>query len=239
MTFKSITLRDNIISLLNLKSEKEFTNFLTWFSGVSDYIRIPSYASDIPLRISDLFSQIDNNYSLLEEDTNRKIVELKYLADELNKSTLLVVNDAKRQKYINLHLQEALLMLLKLSGKSTDYTDGLSPEQMLEMITTQINELSNQSSSNLISGGNFDTFADGLKDIIFQTNAEGRIIYANNAWIDITGFSEEETMDQLLESFMYSYDLSIYKNNLNELLSREKEYVRFQMRFISKENKSL
>lgn len=239
MNFKSTSLRENIISLLNLKSEKDFSNFLTWFSGISEYIRIPSYAADIPARINDLFKLIDNNYSLLEEDTNKKIVELKYLADELKKSTELVVSDAKRQKYIKLHLQEALLMLLKLTGKSTDFSDGLSPEQMLEMITNLIIEFSNNLSSNLISGGNFDTFADGLKDVIFQTDAEGRIIYANNAWIDITEYSEEETIDKLLEDFMYSYDLNIYKNNLSELVNKNKEFVRYQMRFIGKRNNIL
>ncbi len=236
MTFNSINLRDNIVSLLNLKSEKEFSNFLNWFSGISDYVRIPNYASDVPSRINDLFTLIDKNYSSLEEETKRKISDLKFLADELKKSSELVVNDAKRQKYIQLHLKEVLLLLLKHVGKSDDYIDSLSPEQMLELITTIITELSNQASNNLISGGNFDTFADGLKDIIFQTDSQGKIIYANNAWIDITGFNEKDTMDNLLEQFMFSGDLNIYKSNLNELVSRKKEFVRFQIRFLSKRN---
>ncbi|MFA7360743.1 MAG: response regulator [Candidatus Kapaibacterium sp.] len=236
MIFKSLNLRDNVVSLLNLKSEKEFSNFLNWFAGISDYVRIPNYASDIPSRITDLFTLIDKNYSSLEEETNSKISELKFLADELKKSSDLVVNDAKKQKYIQLHLKEVLLLLLQHVGKSDDYIEGLNPEQMLDLIKTIITELSNQASNNLISGGNFDTFADGLKDIIFQTDSQGKIIYANNAWIDITGFNEEDTMNNLLEQFMFSGDLNIYKSNLNELVSSKKEFVRFQIRLLSKRN---
>lgn len=234
MTFKSLHLRDDVISLLNLKSEKEFSNFLNWFAGISDYVRIPNYASDVPSRINDLFSLIDKNYSSLEEETSRKIKDLKFLADELKKSSELVVSDAKRQKYIHLHLKEVLLLLLKHVGKIEEYIEGLNPEQMLNLITTIITELTNQSSNNLISGGNFETFADGLKDIIFQTDSQGKIIYANNAWIDITGFNEEDTMNNLLERFMFSSDLEIYKLYLNELVSKKKEFVRFQIRFVSK-----
>ncbi len=152
MTFKSLHLRDDVISLLNLKSEKEFSNFLNWFAGISDYVRIPNYASDVPSRINDLFSLIDKNYSSLEEETSRKIKDLKFLADELKKSSELVVSDAKRQKYIHLHLKEVLLLLLKHVGKSEEYIEGLNPEQMLNLITTIITELTNQSSNNLISG---------------------------------------------------------------------------------------
>lgn len=236
MTFKSFNLRDNVVSLLNLKSEKEFSNFLNWFSGISDYVRIPNYASDVPARIKDLFLLIDSNYSALEEDTDRKISDLKFLADELRKSSESVVENAKKQKYIQLHLKEVLLLLLKHVGKSDDFIEGLTPEQMLELITTIIKELSNQASNNLITGGNFETFADGLKDVIFQTDSQGKIIYANNAWIDITGFNEEDTLNNLLEQFMYSEDLNIYKSNLNDLVSRKKEFVRFQIRFRSKRN---
>ncbi|MFA5011144.1 MAG: response regulator [Ignavibacteria bacterium] len=234
MTFKSINLRDDVISLLDLKSEKEFTNFLNWFAGISDYVRIPNYASDVPSRINDLFTLIDKNYSALEEETSRQIKDLKFLAEELKKSSELVVSDAKRQKYIHLHLKEVLLLLLKHVGKSDKYIEGLNPEQMLDLITTIITDLSNQASNNLISGGNFETFADGLKDIIFQTDSQGRIIYANNAWIDITGFNEKDTMNNLLERFMLSSDLDIYKLNLNELVSKKREFVRFQIRLLSK-----
>lgn len=236
MMLKSNILRNNITTLFNLRSESEFEDFLKWLSGISDYVRIPVYATNIPSRLTELFTVIDNNYLSLEEETNKKIAELNNLAEELNKSTAIVLNEAKKEKLLNLNLKEVLILFLKYFDKNIDHVDKLSSEQVIELFVVMINELNSLKSQNLIAGTNFRSFADSINDIIFQTDSMGKMVYVNKAWTDITGFSDEITYTRHLESFLSSLDLNIFKANLSDLVSRKKDYVRFQTRLISNKN---
>ena len=45
---------------------------------VSNIIRIPEYANNIPPKLLDLFQVIDGNYEILEEENKNKILSLNY-----------------------------------------------------------------------------------------------------------------------------------------------------------------
>ncbi len=233
---KSNILKSNITTLFNLRSETEFEDFLKWLSGISDYVRIPVYATNIPSRFAELFTVIDNNYSSLEAETDKKISELNLLAEELNKSTSVVLNEAKKEKLLNLSLKEVLILFLKYFDKNLDHIDKLSSEQIVELFVVMINELNNLKSQNMIAGTNFRNFADTINDVIFQTDGMGKMVYVNKAWTDITGFSEDMTYSRHLESFILNADQNIFKTNLSELASRNKDYVRFQVRLVNFKN---
>lgn len=236
MILKSHILKNNITTLFNLRSESEFEDFLKWLSGISDYVRIPVYATNIPSRLTELFTVIDNNYIALEEETNKKIAELNKIADELNKSTQVVLNEANKDKLLNLNLKEALILFLKYFDKSIEQIDKLSSEQIVELFVFMINELNNTKSQNMIAGTNFRSFADSINEVIFQTDSMGKMVYVNKAWADITGYSEEITYSRHFESFISSLDLNVFKTGLTDLASRKKDYVRFKVRLNSSKN---
>lgn len=236
---KNITFKEQIISLFRLKSDKDFIDFIEWFSRMNEIIRIPEYAKNIPERFLNLFEVIDNQYEVLESDNFSKINSLRLIADDLKKSNELLIAESKRQKFIYLALKEVLLILLQYLGKKVDYVEGLSIEQMLDSISTLVKEIQDPNDNYLISRGNFDTFTNNIKDIIFQTDANGKLIYINKAWVDITGFSIDETINSPFGSFLYPADFYLYEACYNKLAKKEKDYCRYQMRLRGKNESAL
>jgi len=236
---KNITFKEQIVSLFRLKSDKEFLDFLDWFSKMNEIIRIPEYAKNIPSKFLTLFEVIDNQYEILEEDNNSKVNNLRLIAEDLKKSNKLLIGESKRQKFIYLALKEILLILLQYLGKKFDSVEGLSLEQMLDSVSTLVKELQDPNDNYLISRGNFDTFTNNIKDIIFQTDANGKLIYINKAWVDITGYSVDETINIPFGSFMYPADFYIYENCYNSLVKKEKDFCRYQMRLRAKDESSI
>ena len=237
--FKNLYFKEQIVSLFRLKSEQEFSDFLLWFSEVSNIIRIPEYANNIPPKLLDLFQVIDGNYEIFEEENKSKILSLKLIAEDLKKSNDLLIAESKRQKYVYLSLKEVLLILLQYLGKKVDNVDGLSIEQMLDSITALVKEIQNPNDNYLISRGNFDTFTNNIKDIIFQTDAKGKLIYINKAWIDITGYDVNDSIDSPFGSFILPADYYLYEECYNKLAKKEQDYCRYQIRLINKNNESL
>ncbi|MCE1166118.1 MAG: PAS domain-containing protein, partial [Bacteroidetes bacterium] len=203
---KNRTLIEQTKSVFGLKSEKEFLDFLIWLSEITNFIRIPDYASVIPERLFNLFELVDNHYTELEEDSQNKINSLRLIADDLKKSNELLLAESKRQKFIYLTLKEILLILLQYLNKKVDDIEGLTMEQMLDSISALVKEIQNPQDSYLISRGNFDTFTNNIKDIIFQTDAKGKLIYINKAWCDITDYTLEQSLDRPFGSFIYPSD---------------------------------
>ncbi|MFZ4589775.1 MAG: response regulator [Ignavibacteria bacterium] len=236
---KNITFKEQIISLFRLKSDKDFIDFIEWFSRLNEIIRIPEYAKNIPDRFLNLFEVIDNQYEVLETDNISKIGSLRIIADDLKKSNELLIAESKRQKFIYLALKEVLLMLLQYLGKKVDYVEGLSIEQLLDSISTLVKEIQDPNDNYLISRGNFDTFTNNIKDIIFQTDANGKLIYINKAWVDITGFSFDETINSPFGSFLYPADFYLYESCYNKLAKKEKDYCRYQLRLRGKNESAL
>lgn len=236
--FKNSFLKEQIVSLFRLKSDKEFSDFLEWFSEISKIIRIPEYGKNIPPKLHDLFQIIDGNYIIFEEENENKVKNLKLIADDLKKSNDLLIAESKRQKFIYLTLKEVLLILLQYLGKKVDYVEGLSIEQMLDSITSLVKEIQNPNDNYLISRGNFDTFTNNIKDIIFQTDSKGKLIYINKAWRDITGFDVNESINSPFGSYIFPADFYLYEECYNKLAKREKDYCRYQIRLSNKNNES-
>jgi hypothetical protein len=96
---KNITFKEQIVSLFRLKSDQEFLDFLDWFAKMSEIIRLPEFAKNIPSQLSNLFEVIDNQYEILEEDNNSKVYNLRLIAEDLKKSNELLIAESKRQKF--------------------------------------------------------------------------------------------------------------------------------------------
>jgi sigma-B regulation protein RsbU (phosphoserine phosphatase) len=62
---------------------------------------------------------------------------------------------------------------------------------------------------------------NNLKEIIFQTDMNGRFIFLNSAWEHITGFTVAESLGQDFKKIIHPNDYKIYEKNL-ELLTKNK-----------------
>jgi PAS domain S-box-containing protein len=67
---------------------------------------------------------------------------------------------------------------------------------------------------------------DSIKDVIFETDEDGRLIFLNLSWAKITGFEIEQSIGQSLFSVLYQDDQAEIKGEFEELLAGRKERYR-------------
>ncbi|MDQ1266536.1 MAG: hypothetical protein QG635_1688 [Bacteroidota bacterium] len=220
---------------LGIKTEDDFDLFLKWFREVSNVIKVPERIAHIPSNLQNLFESIDSQYDKFEQENKIKNDSLRLIAEDLKKSNELLLNESKRQKYLYLALREVLLYLSEITGHSIEEFDQLNLEQLVDEVSYLVREVYKPKNGFLINEGNFDTFTDNIKDVIFQTDEKGKVIYINKAWEDITGFSNEETIGVPLASYIVPSDFYTYEENYKQLLRQEKDYFRCQLRIQRKD----
>jgi PAS domain S-box-containing protein len=76
---------------------------------------------------------------------------------------------------------------------------------------------------------------ENVKEIIFQTDADGLWLFLNNAWEEITGYSVEESLGQLFVNFVHPDDRQRNIELFKPLIQREKDYCRHQIRYLTKD----
>jgi PAS domain S-box-containing protein len=76
---------------------------------------------------------------------------------------------------------------------------------------------------------------ENIKEVIFQTDADGLWLFLNNAWEEITGFSVDESIGQLFVNFVHPDDRQRNMELFEPLIQRKKDYCRHQIRYLTKD----
>jgi len=80
----------------------------------------------------------------------------------------------------------------------------------------------------------FRFVVDNIKEIIFQTDAEGNWLFLNPAWEEITGFSRKESIGKLFLEYVHPEDREKNTKEFNKLICFEKDYCRHIIRYLTK-----
>ena len=75
---------------------------------------------------------------------------------------------------------------------------------------------------------------NNLKEVIFQIDTQGNLIFLNPVWAEITGFSIKESINRPLSNFIYPEDDWLYKQNFQSLIEQQEQSVSFQTRYLKK-----
>ena len=89
----------------------------------------------------------------------------------------------------------------------------------------------------LKSRDNYRKVINSVQEVIFKTDLEGKWIFLNNAWSEVTGFSVAESLNKYYWEFTYKDDIEKNKQLLVSLFNGEKDYYREANRYITKEGK--
>jgi len=81
----------------------------------------------------------------------------------------------------------------------------------------------------------YKTVLENIKEIIFQTDADGLWLFLNKAWEEVTGFSVEESLGQLFINYVHPDDRQRNMELFQPLISRQKDYCRHQVRYLTKD----
>lgn len=87
----------------------------------------------------------------------------------------------------------------------------------------------------IASRQSYKMVVENIKEIIFQTDANGLWVFLNKAWEEITGFTVEESLGQLFVNFVHPDDRQRNMELFQPLIERKKDYCRHQVRYLTKE----
>lgn len=75
---------------------------------------------------------------------------------------------------------------------------------------------------------------NNIKEVVFQAEAEGKWVFLNPAWTDITGFTLEESYGKPVTEFVHEEDRELSTRYYHTLISGEKEHITYEVRFRTK-----
>ncbi len=72
---------------------------------------------------------------------------------------------------------------------------------------------------------------DNLKEVVFQTDAEGRWTFLNPAWTELTGFSVETSLGRPFLDYVHPADQALNQSEFEPLMREEKSACRHAIRY--------
>lgn len=81
----------------------------------------------------------------------------------------------------------------------------------------------------------YQSLVNNLKEVVFQTDAEGNWIFLNPAWEKVTGFSFEESIGHNFLNYVHPDDREHNSKLFIPLLERKIEYCHHEIRYLTKD----
>ncbi|HEX8530382.1 MAG TPA: PAS domain S-box protein, partial [Cytophagales bacterium] len=76
---------------------------------------------------------------------------------------------------------------------------------------------------------------ESVNEVIFQTNHEGKLLFLNPAWTEITGFSVEESLGLFFFEYVHAEDKDRYWMLFLPLITKQQAFCRHEVRYVTKE----
>lgn len=80
---------------------------------------------------------------------------------------------------------------------------------------------------------------ENMGDLVHSVNAEGAILYTNNAWRETLGYQPDEIASLSIFEVVHPDDLPQYRIELAHLLSGQNSWERHELRFVTKNGQTL
>jgi PAS domain S-box-containing protein len=81
----------------------------------------------------------------------------------------------------------------------------------------------------------YRSVVENLKEVVFQTDAEGRWSFLNPAWTEITGFPVEESLGRPFLAYVHPDDRALNIERFEPLINREKDHCRHEIRYVTQD----
>ncbi|HKX49034.1 MAG TPA: PAS domain S-box protein, partial [Candidatus Binatia bacterium] len=79
----------------------------------------------------------------------------------------------------------------------------------------------------------YRSVVENIKEVIFQTDRDGRWAFLNPAWTEITGNKVKESLGTHFSDYLHPEDRERHSEIINEVLSRTKSYCRDETRYLA------
>jgi two-component system cell cycle sensor histidine kinase/response regulator CckA len=79
----------------------------------------------------------------------------------------------------------------------------------------------------------YRTVVENIKEVIFQTDREGRWTFLNPAWTEITGFKIKQSLGTDFSDYIHPEDRERHREIIQEVIERKKSYCRDETRYVA------
>ena len=181
----------------------------------------------------------------LMTSTSRRMEDYKLHLNEQNRE---LEENAKMLQASNLRLEQeaesqrkSLRNLRVTADFLAQYTDGsgLTEADTLESLSERVAELIRQREQDrqLLeeSQDRYSSLVEQMRQVVFQTDYEGRIIFLNSAWVHTTGYSVEESIGKDILGFLQPEDAAIAQQRYEQMKLSPGNADSIQVRFVHKD----
>lgn len=120
-------------------------------------------------------------------------------------------------------------------GITLDISDRQRAEKALERANTELESRVQERTAQLqTSEQKYRSVVDNLKEVIFQTDTAGLWSFLNPAWVEITGFSIEESLNTCFLKYIDPEDSQENWEQFQLLMKQQKDYCRHEVRYLTK-----
>ena len=79
----------------------------------------------------------------------------------------------------------------------------------------------------------YRTVVENIKEVIFQTDRDGRWTFLNPAWTEITGFKIKQSLGTDFSDYIHPDDRERHREIIQEVIERKKSYCRDETRYVA------
>ncbi len=76
---------------------------------------------------------------------------------------------------------------------------------------------------------------ESVNEVIFQTDNEGKLLFLNPAWTEITGFTAAESLGTFFFEYVYAEDKDRYWMLFLPLITKQQAFCRHEVRYVTRE----
>ena len=86
------------------------------------------------------------------------------------------------------------------------------------------------------SEARYRSVVDNIREVVFQTDVEGRWTFLNSAWVESTGFSVEQSLGERYLAFVYPEDREDSEREFQRLMAGRRRVARSEARYLTRQN---
>lgn len=80
----------------------------------------------------------------------------------------------------------------------------------------------------------YESVVESIKEVVFTIDKNGNWSFLNRAWIEMTGFTQQESLNQPFTDYVHADDRETVQQLFNQLITREQKYCRHEIRILTK-----
>jgi diguanylate cyclase (GGDEF)-like protein/PAS domain S-box-containing protein/putative nucleotidyltransferase with HDIG domain len=123
--------------------------------------------------------------------------------------------------YLILHVYRSRMALIELERKN-------------QMLSEQHNEILLKQHELSLTKQKFQNVVESVREVIFQTNREGKIVFLNGAWEELTLFKVEESLNKHYLYYVVPEERTKHIEKVRKLIDEKQARTRQEIKFYSK-----